>query len=437
MQETLEIIQLRSPKSNVLNTFPKSEYWRLGMEVTRQNEGPEAFHRGERPEPGYMLGIRNAFDFIMRNIEKPLSADMLATIHDICVQNISEENIEKSETSFRDDATAGYSIELIERDPRRGYFSKQGFIELFNKIKNQEKTHDGKNRFFLEISTKGEPPQEVELTADPEELYKLLVDDEQTAIYFYSRREKANYLKERVQQYINDFYHNIANAKTNDQKLDLIILLVKDLEQLHPFPDANGRTISMITLNKLLIEHGFSPVMLDNPNRIDGMSTHLSGEQSELREEIIRGMKNFNDYSLSDLRFFLQELPAKDYKNKEKLNVLQDIISNNPLTAMAQISAIFQEISKNKISIKTNSLTFFGVKEKPEKKLIMQYLEGLYQEKVEEAVKEMHSNKMSEQVFNEIVSNHAIPKNNPTLMSKIVEKLADNQSLRMGTDALI
>lgn len=435
--EPLEIIQLSSAKNRALDAFPTSELWRLGMEVTRQNEGPEAFHRGDRPEPGYMLGIQNAYAYIMGNIEVPLNANMLATIHDLCVQNISEDYIEKNETSFRDDSTAGYSVELIEMDPRRGYFSKQGFIELFNKIKQQEKTNDGKVRFFLEMGQGRDPPEEVEITADPEEIYNKLVHNEDVAVYFYSRREKPFYLKARVQQYIDDFYLDIAKATTNEQKLDRIILLVKDLEQLHPFPDANGRTISMIALNKLLIDYGFSPVMLDNPNRIDGMSTHLSGVPSELRQEILTGMKNFNDYTLSNLRLFLKELPAKDFRNKTALAALNDKISKDPLTAMAQISAAYQDISDNKISLKTNSLTFFGVIEKPEKKLIMKFLEGLYQEKVEQALEELPSKKISEQAFNDIISKHDIFNKNPELKAQIEYKIAENHALEVGTEVRI
>lgn len=46
----------------------------------------------------------------------------------------------------------------------------------------------------------------------------------------------------------------------------MIARLHKNLEYLHPFKDANTRT-NLALLNKLLVEYGFEPVILDDPNQ--------------------------------------------------------------------------------------------------------------------------------------------------------------------------
>src|SRR5262245_43581077 len=130
--------KVKDAKKNLFYIFPSSEMWRLGMEITRQDEGPEAFHRGEKPEPGYMQGITNGYALILERDEK-LSADMLAQIHDICVKPIRDDHIFKIETSYRQEIVE-YGLRFFELDPRTGYVSKEGFFELLDKMKQHEKT---------------------------------------------------------------------------------------------------------------------------------------------------------------------------------------------------------------------------------------------------------------------------------------------------------
>lgn len=89
-----------------------------------------------------------------------------------------------------------------------------------------------------------------------------------------------------IQNAINEYYSKIKAADTNVKKLAPIISLVKRCENIHPFRDANGRTISMLFLNFLLMKNGLPLTILDNPNYIDMKST------KELIEEVIKGMEN-------------------------------------------------------------------------------------------------------------------------------------------------
>lgn len=64
-----------------------------------------------------------------------------------------------------------------------------------------------------------------------------------------------------------------------------IILLASSYARLHPREDGNNRT-AMILLNSELIKHEFMPVILENPNRLEGYS------QKELLQEVYQGMRN-------------------------------------------------------------------------------------------------------------------------------------------------
>jgi hypothetical protein len=47
---------------------------------------------------------------------------------------------------------------------------------------------------------------------------------------------------------------------------------VQNLDQIHLFNDGNIRTFALLLLQRLLIDNGFSPTCLDDPNCIDCLS---------------------------------------------------------------------------------------------------------------------------------------------------------------------
>ena len=52
-------------------------------------------------------------------------------------------------------------------------------------------------------------------------------------------------------------------AGRRDAELAAIARLCRALELGHFFPDANARTACMLVLHKLLLAHGYGPVVLD------------------------------------------------------------------------------------------------------------------------------------------------------------------------------
>jgi hypothetical protein len=78
-----------------------------------------------------------------------------------------------------------------------------------------------------------------------------------------------------------------AAAEGRDVKLRAIALCCRNLEQLHPFPDGNARTIGVLVLNKLLLEQGLPPAALEDANRLDAYSV------AEVMQEIKKGQERF------------------------------------------------------------------------------------------------------------------------------------------------
>jgi hypothetical protein len=93
------------------------------------------------------------------------------------------------------------------------------------------------------------------------------------------------YVPELLEGIVTSYNEEIKRAQTSDEKLRVIVKHVQDIEQLHPFQDGNLRTCILL-LQRLLIQNGFLPVMLEEPNIFDAY------DLDTLIEEVKIGMQN-------------------------------------------------------------------------------------------------------------------------------------------------
>ena len=96
--------------------------------------------------------------------------------------------------------------------------------------------------------------------------------------------------KAKADTIIDHYRQALPRAATENAKLAEIAKCVQRLEQAHLFMDGNARTTGFLVLNKLLLENGFSPAMIADPNRFDAFSIN------ELVQEIRQGQETFADH---------------------------------------------------------------------------------------------------------------------------------------------
>src|SRR3990167_2726040 len=118
--------------------------------------------------------------------------------------------------------------------------------------------------------------------------------------------------------YISEYLSAMTSTNESALKLQLIIELVHNLAQLHPFSDANCRTFCMSLLNHLLLRNGFPFVILDDPNRFDLLS------RKELLREVITGMENTFEL-LEQKQLYKYKVTDKDFESNyfSKLTALE------------------------------------------------------------------------------------------------------------------
>ena len=81
-------------------------------------------------------------------------------------------------------------------------------------------------------------------------------------------------MQQQVSSCLDEYNQQIHKVAEDDyqSKLKVIVRVCHNLERLHPFLDSNCRVIGMLLLNRLLLENGFTPCIMDNPNQLDGYS---------------------------------------------------------------------------------------------------------------------------------------------------------------------
>jgi hypothetical protein len=133
-------------------------------------------------------------------------------------------------------------------------------------------------------------------------------------------------LLQETQRFIKCFYQSLYTATSDVDKLYAIAALVQSLEQLHPFLDANCRTLCMALCNHLLLVNGFPPAIFYDPNCFDCFS------RSELVEAMIQGMENT-----------IELIRGKKLFSVKTADILKNIKDKSP-AEVQRLSTYFSEV---------------------------------------------------------------------------------------------
>ena len=268
--------------SEAFKDFPQDNKWRLFIDSKKQIE-ENGWLDFECREPGYLQGMYAAWDLVENSIEDDLSIGLIKSLHLQCTGGVRgmvnsltpgcfRQGCSRNGLSEGENVSIAGLIELIESEHyNRHYHIENAFIKF--------------------------PTRELAL------------------------------FENDITHLMNEYYGTIHSAPHPEKKLFCIIRLISSLERLHPFSDGNTRLFSMILLNRELIKQGFSPTIMQNPNRSVGFS------QRELYDEIIQGMETFQQikagHFLGKGNQAIQELLMSD----EKYDICKESPENSNLSA--------------------------------------------------------------------------------------------------------
>jgi len=270
--------------------FPLLEQWRLFVDGDKQNIPTELNGLGfENREPGYMNAMFKAFSYIRATAGAQISEEFIKKLHFYCTSGVQfsarggrdVKKIQPGEYySRKADLHSGFQLHL------RKNASESGIVELLNTMSED-------SGLCITI----ENPENFSSTTINSEWIEThgmanaikLLKSYSCPLRVCTQTTSTDEISLKLKLLIENFNFNIKNAaNTKHTKLILIISFIRRLVWLHPFQDANTRVFVMQLLNKCLVENGFPPTILDNPNDFDGHGIEELVNMTKI------GFSNFN-----------------------------------------------------------------------------------------------------------------------------------------------
>lgn len=277
--------------------LPEHCLWELFIDGNREGRHPLLFDKGKGAEPGYILSMTSAYKTMLAHIDAPLSTDIFKQLHHDATRSVH--GVMGNPGHFKkplQDNTFGLGT---------GWnLSREGLNEFIHSDLADEcsiglgQGFRGWSREYIEVDRAknvvrihalSSSQQDVTFPLDdettPDKLYDFIAEQQaaQEPIAFHP--PPAN--EKKVAAIFERYHNKIASAENDEEKLDAIIEMVSELEKRHLFRDGNIRTCVLLTLNRELIQNGFTPVILDDPNRFDMHS------RAELKSDIKKGMARY------------------------------------------------------------------------------------------------------------------------------------------------
>lgn len=198
-------------------------------------------------ELGYMVGCLRAFGALMEAHDRILDAHLLCQLHDLAVADV----FKRSSPPLRERFQSGYRAQPVEFALSLGRnCSAQGLAEF-------HRSAAATNGWIeVEPPTHGHPG-------------RLLAQTRSPALCF----DKAQDILSQYAAQVPPPSNCRQRAELDDATMHAIAQCCQQLNQHHLFAEANIRTIGFLCLNKLLLDQGVAPTILEYPKVLDMCST--------------------------------------------------------------------------------------------------------------------------------------------------------------------
>lgn len=269
----------------------------------------------EKKEPGSVQAMLNALTYMVENLFHPegLRGTYLRELHRIAMFNVTTPNQRASPGDirfrntglpcFKKTTTLANLEELIEM--RRG----DGTVMFHDSELAKTADNLSAKKIYAVLQKKGKVLYRAWYPTLSRESEKALDGDLGLTAYYQAKHTVQLEIVARLEEIVEDFNRELALASISDRKLDCIALMIRRLEALHPFPDGNCRVFACVILTQLLVENGFPPAMLLNPN-LD-FEYSLAQWRAEIDEGMERTRLLLNNPELAVFGFGIDDMTVE------------------------------------------------------------------------------------------------------------------------------
>jgi hypothetical protein len=270
------MLTIKKEGLNVLKKYPKDKLVCLIVEL-KKLKSENGWVKYEEREPGCVEAAFKALAFAITNLENTkLTVDYIKQLQKIFTDGVDVHNVHNVPGQLRNDSkeAVGYVLD-------KSWVTKEGVKELLEMIAKQNKY---KAHHSASIGLRYEFYHNINIY-DDRTYYQSSgkeINDELIEKIFSSIQKDENFMyrapctweafDDHFQNIIDNYNTNIKLAKTNDEKLSVIVEVIYELEHIHPFHEANGRTFEIGLLTRLLLQNGFPPATFEDPNIFEGHS---------------------------------------------------------------------------------------------------------------------------------------------------------------------
>jgi hypothetical protein len=220
--------------------------WKEGIDGVHQSFGAEVYDLGlhkKYAEPGYLIGLNKAYQFLSSHANQMLSCQFYLSLHKALCGHFKGKATntlmgQEKVGVFRDSEDI-LTATFAEPD----YLMTQSAINEFNDLNGELTLIFGASFRIGDLILRQKSPRSVTI-------YYHQFSKEQVAIVF-------NY-------FLRHFFSDIRHAATDESKVRAIAKFIQRLEWLHSVRDGCGRTDTAL-LNYLLTIYELNPVLLKFP----------------------------------------------------------------------------------------------------------------------------------------------------------------------------
>jgi Fic/DOC family len=316
-----ELAELKTTLANhpQFKNLNPSDAWRMLIDSGTTDQSKSAF--SFENEPGYMAAMHSGLNHMLKaDLQgQNIDADLLNSLHSAALHGVMTENtwtglaygrenteetasaiaLSKSKpdsdqfilktSGFRD----AHPIHFGLSENNGGNLTREGFNQIIEASKKPDSTYKivqdhGGNPIFLRLMPGISDASEYKSEKNYRIMPKLKgINDAGEDIDPMS----AAQMKTKIDGIFAEHNSLISAATNADDKIKAIASCCAELERTHAFVDGNARTVGFLAVNKLLLESGLPPTMIENPNRFDGFSV------DQLAQEIKKGQMEFGKYT--------------------------------------------------------------------------------------------------------------------------------------------
>ncbi|STX29773.1 ankyrin repeat-containing protein [Legionella beliardensis] len=277
-----------------LAIYPTEELYRLAVDGYYHDKTVDGIKENgwigyERRQPGCLKALFDAMAFAITNLEdKKLTLKLILKLHQIITTNVQKLSPEVKPGEVRDNIPVGFLLNPLS-------VSKRGLKELLDNIEKEKKLLSKIGLIKPLRATDNAPIDEptfrdrildsdetisASTISEVKKRFNAKDNDDLAAIIYPNIRHyayvgpfaSARSIEHAMQHLIDIYNKRIIKAHTLQEKQDVIINLIYNLEHLHPFKDGNIRTLAIALLLRLSLQNNIQIATFEQPNIFDGFS---------------------------------------------------------------------------------------------------------------------------------------------------------------------